>query len=437
MATINSDGFLISSNVNVYPCAYRNTSVDLKSKVNLEENIVRTALRGTGSYLIQTGDTIRCFIKGYYFEFQLGGETSYIGVTVNIATTTDGYETKVLAPYGGSAGDSVDAADSTGTLYFKAVKFLKSGVCDLYFDETKNVKPISHSSIGSSHDTTAITGNLIDGSATGSIRQIDKDDGTGTSATGVNSAAFGEGTAATQRNEIAIGAYNAAGAEGTVFTVGTGKSASDRHTLISISDRENVRIGKKGTVAVSKATITVPDSMISGTVNFGDAHVVFSGNVVTVANTCEFRSYAPIRIENATASTSSTTGALTVIGGVGISGALNVAGTAIFASQATFQTQVRAPSYYATSDERKKTNIVDYSPEKSILDLPIKEFDLKADGTHHIGCIAQDLQKICPEIVKEDHEGYLSIEESKIAYLLLDEIKKLRKEIDEIKSELR
>ena len=95
--------------------------------------------------------------------------------------------------------------------------------------------------------------------------------------------------------------------------------------------------------------------------------------------------------------------------------------------------EVTAQSFNAQSDKRLKTNIVDYSPNKSILDLPIKEFDYITTGKHAIGCIAQDLQEICPEIVNTDENGYLSIQESKLVYLLLDEVKKLRAELDELK----
>lgn len=96
---------------------------------------------------------------------------------------------------------------------------------------------------------------------------------------------------------------------------------------------------------------------------------------------------------------------------------------------------VTAASFNATSDIRKKENIVDYTPEKSILDLPIKKFDIIDGLKNQIGCIAQDLKEICPEIVQEDSEGYLSIQESKLVYLLLDEVKKLRKEVNELKGE--
>ena len=92
-----------------------------------------------------------------------------------------------------------------------------------------------------------------------------------------------------------------------------------------------------------------------------------------------------------------------------------------------------AQSFNATSDRRLKENIVDYVCEKSILDLPVKKFDFIEGRKNQIGCIAQDLQEICPEIVSEGSDGYLAIQESKIVYLLLQEVKKLRKEVDELK----
>lgn len=93
---------------------------------------------------------------------------------------------------------------------------------------------------------------------------------------------------------------------------------------------------------------------------------------------------------------------------------------------------VKAQSFNAVSDRRLKENIVEYSPNKSILDLPIYSYNFISDEkkTKKIGCLAQDLKEICPEIVKEDDKGYLSIEENKIAYLLLDEVKKLKKRVD-------
>lgn len=97
---------------------------------------------------------------------------------------------------------------------------------------------------------------------------------------------------------------------------------------------------------------------------------------------------------------------------------------------------ITAQSFNALSDKRLKENIVEYSPNKSILDLHIYSYNFISDEkkTKKIGCLAQDLKEICPEIVKEDDKGYLSIEENKIVYLLLDEVKKLKKRVDELEA---
>ncbi len=95
--------------------------------------------------------------------------------------------------------------------------------------------------------------------------------------------------------------------------------------------------------------------------------------------------------------------------------------------------RLSATSFNTLSDRRLKDNIKEFVPKKSILELPIVEFDFKDSGLHQIGCLAQDLQEICPELVNENSLGYLGINESKIVYLLLDELKKLKAEIEALK----
>lgn len=95
--------------------------------------------------------------------------------------------------------------------------------------------------------------------------------------------------------------------------------------------------------------------------------------------------------------------------------------------------KVEANRYGARSDIRLKENLREYAPKKSILDLPVYEYDYKSGDKNVIGCTAQDLRKICPEIVSENSDGYLVIEESKIVYLLLQEVKKLKEEVEALK----
>ena len=99
--------------------------------------------------------------------------------------------------------------------------------------------------------------------------------------------------------------------------------------------------------------------------------------------------------------------------------------------------RIVACGFGTSSDLRLKQNIKSYKAEKSILDLDVKEFEYINDAAHkkHIGAIAQDVQEICPEIVYEDDNGYLNIEENKLVYLLLNEVKELKKEIKRLKGE--
>jgi hypothetical protein len=96
--------------------------------------------------------------------------------------------------------------------------------------------------------------------------------------------------------------------------------------------------------------------------------------------------------------------------------------------------KVNAATFNAVSDARLKTNIEDYVFEQSILDLPIKRFEYLKDAAHikYIGCLAQDLQKICPELISENSDGTLSIQESKLIYALLQEVRVLKEKVDQL-----
>ena len=123
------------------------------------------------------------------------------------------------------------------------------------------------------------------------------------------------------------------------------------------------------------------------------------------------------------------------LSGVSVSGDIDAGD--ITAKNITASGVIQGKYYISTSDIRKKCEIKSYVSQNSILDLDIKEFEFIGDESHtkHIGCIAQDLQQICPEIVYTDSDGYLAIEENKLVYLLLQEVKELKKEIKKMKGE--
>lgn len=95
--------------------------------------------------------------------------------------------------------------------------------------------------------------------------------------------------------------------------------------------------------------------------------------------------------------------------------------------------KVTAGSFVSTSDLRLKENVKDFKYKKSILDLKVKTFDFKNGEKNQIGCIAQDLAEIYPELVETRDDGYLAIKETKLVYLLIEEIRNLKEEINKLK----
>ncbi len=97
-------------------------------------------------------------------------------------------------------------------------------------------------------------------------------------------------------------------------------------------------------------------------------------------------------------------------------------------------------AYGSPSDKRYKENI---KPIESALDKAVKlqgvTFDWKESDSilnikEDIGFIAQDVQKVVPELVRENKDGKLSLRYQGITPILLEAIKELKAEIDLLKS---
>ena len=53
---------------------------------------------------------------------------------------------------------------------------------------------------------------------------------------------------------------------------------------------------------------------------------------------------------------------------------------------------------------------------------------------HDTGIIAQDVQKVLPELIEKRQDGYLAVKYEKMIGLLVEAIKELKTELDELKS---
>ena len=101
---------------------------------------------------------------------------------------------------------------------------------------------------------------------------------------------------------------------------------------------------------------------------------------------------------------------------------------------------------FASSDENYKENIKPISnPIEKINQIDGVEFDWKPlteeEVTYHhshvghdIGVIAQQIEKILPEIVTTRNNGFKAVKYEKIIPLLIEAIKEQQKQINELKS---
>jgi hypothetical protein len=109
----------------------------------------------------------------------------------------------------------------------------------------------------------------------------------------------------------------------------------------------------------------------------------------------------------------------------------------------TFHADADIVAYSSTvaSDMNLKENITDTKYGLSdIMKLRGVDFDWKRkDMGHSVGVLAQEVEAIIPEIVKE-HEGlhgrekFKSVDYNKLVPILIESIKELKKEIDDLKS---
>ena len=92
---------------------------------------------------------------------------------------------------------------------------------------------------------------------------------------------------------------------------------------------------------------------------------------------------------------------------------------------------------FNSSDERFKDNIKPISePLWKLSKIGGYTFDWNDNQDvykgHDVGVIAQEIHKVLPEVVGEKNDGYLGVKYEKIVPLLIESIKELKQEVDEI-----
>ena len=127
-----------------------------------------------------------------------------------------------------------------------------------------------------------------------------------------------------------------------------------------------------------------------------------------------------ITFSNATASTSTTTGAVKITGGLGVGGAIYAGGDVT-----------------AYSDERLKDNIETITNAVNKVDqLRGVTYTRKEDGIASTGVIAQDVEKVLPQAVTTDEDGMKAVKYGNMVGLLIEAIKEQNETIKGMQAEI-
>ena len=186
-----------------------------------------------------------------------------------------------------------------------------------------------------------------------------------------------------------------------------------------------------GTLSFASAGIALTDQTVSATIHYPLLTTASTGNITAVNVSSTKMTYQPstgkLALAGAQVSNSNTSGTLTVTGGVGVSGALYVGGEIVA---------------YAASDIKLKENLskIDNSLEK-LLKISGYQYhwnkiaqEMYPERTMlDVGVIAQEVKEIIPSAVVEREDGYLAVKYEKLSPLLIEAVKALKAEIEEMK----
>ena len=162
----------------------------------------------------------------------------------------------------------------------------------------------------------------------------------------------------------------------------------------------------------------------------------FTSSVQTVISSNNFATTSSVQ------SLTDQTSSYAITGSNIFSGSQNITGSLILTGSADIDGDINATgdiTAYYSSDERLKENIIRIqSPSNKIKLIHGVEFDwvpkkgIHNNKGHDIGVIAQDIEKILPDIVVTKKNGYKAVNYEKLVALLIEVNKDLLKRVEEL-----
>jgi len=251
---------------------------------------------------------------------------------------------------------------------------------------------------------------------------------------------------ATSVNKVAI----TAPATGSTLTIAEGKTLTASNTLtFTGTDASSVAFGAGGTVLYSGGALGTPSSGTLTNCTFPTLNQNTSGTAAGLSvtlvigsggtgNTLGYASGGAASAATKTVSDDTTTVATyypTFVTATSGNVASKVSSTKLtFAPNTGLLTST---DYNSSSDVRLKKNIktVESALDK-IIALRGVSFDWKEGGTKAIGLIAQEAEKVIPEIVSQDENGYLGIKYNNLIGVLIEAIKDQQEQIEDLKNKI-
>ena len=243
--------------------------------------------------------------------------------------------------------------------------------------------------------------------------------------------------------------------------IGIGMGAADPTYTLQVTGTTrfdgNATIGNAGATNTITGTTTLNgDTTTTGKATIGNGAAITGDTTITgittitgTANTSGLLSAnggfsttsATVTSLSATGNISTTGGTITASGNIATTGGsistpnnvnantFSVDSLITISSDAThsglfFSSPVTTPAFYHSSDQRLKTHI---RPIKDALGLVNalngKRFDFKKTGRPGIGLIAQDVEKVLPELVSTGDDGMKSVAYANIVAVLIEAVK--------------
>ena len=170
---------------------------------------------------------------------------------------------------------------------------------------------------------------------------------------------------------------------------------------------------------------THPWSQVTGQPATATRWPTFAEVTSSPATATRWPTWAEVTGKPTTFAAASHTHSYLPLSGGSLSGNLSVTGTITASSNIT-----------AYSDIKLKENIELIPNALDKLNMlhgyTYNRKDIK-DSTRHTGVIAQEVQKVLPEAVMEDEDGTLSVAYGNMVGLLIEAIKELKAEVDQLK----